>query len=88
MVSVRSRCSEAQACLHWLCCGYCLQGMGEPLSNYDAVKAAVGLMADPRESATIAHCLYPSGTWVTCTATTPFCHHMQSSSDNVPVVLP
>eukprot|EP00879_Flechtneria_rotunda_P005739 GHRR01006040.1.p1 GENE.GHRR01006040.1~~GHRR01006040.1.p1 ORF type:complete len:397 (+),score=116.87 GHRR01006040.1:290-1480(+) len=23
-------------------------GMGEPLSNYDAVKAAVGLMADPR----------------------------------------
>lgn len=31
------------------CCPYCLQGMGEPLSNYDAVKAAVALMAEPRE---------------------------------------
>lgn len=31
------------------CCPYCLQGMGEPLSNYDAVKAAVTLMAEPRE---------------------------------------
>lgn len=28
-----------------------LQGMGEPLSNYDAVKAAVQLMTDPRECA-------------------------------------
>lgn len=28
--------------------GICVQGMGEPLSNYEAVKAAVTMMADSR----------------------------------------
>jgi hypothetical protein len=34
-------------CCCCCCCG-CCQGMGEPLSNYDAVMAAVRLMAEPR----------------------------------------
>lgn len=43
---------------------FVLQGMGEPLSNYDAVLAAVGLMADPRESQGTIRSLRWHSTWL------------------------
>ena len=42
----RRRCSPA---VHLLLAPHApVQGMGEPLNNYNAVKAAVGMMTDPR----------------------------------------